>query len=68
MIRFIAALLIVCFLVAAFLASNHEKPIAIDRHSSGRWDFNNAASSTPASPLTSICITHPLRTKGLHQA
>jgi len=68
MIRALVFLIIALIAVAAVLASNHEKQIAIDQHSSGRWDFNNAASSTPASPLTSICITHPLRTRGLHQA
>ena len=43
MIRLAAFLIIAIVAVAAILASNRERPIVIDRHSSGQSDFNNAS-------------------------
>lgn len=52
MIRALALLIIVAFLAAAVIASNRDKPMLIDQHSPGPWDFHNAGvPRTPGRPV-----------------
>lgn len=75
--RFLALLILLLVAAAAFAASNRERPMIVDQHASGQWEFNQTSDGIRDDAFVWLQICNPLlpthpvgplkKNKGVHQ-